>query len=392
MNKLNNYLAIFSLAAAVGTTGVWTQNIWADTKENGSEDKVSYIQSFDKSIKVTHKNVTVGVGDSCRLKLQNVKSKNVKWNVKNNKAVKAKKDGTVKGLKTGVATVYATVKGSDKKYTVKVKVVNRKINKSKLQLALSEKKSYKLKIGNLKADKVKWSSNNPDIAKVRKDGKVVAVKNGTTTITGVVKGGKKKYKCRVTVTGKKDAFRCGTPDVKPLKPQEQDKKPVISTTQNIMSQKMIVDMCKDKGESIVYSPLSLDYIFGMDLNGAADDDILSPKKAIETYFGQNIDIINDNMLSMLKKSEGDDGLTIANSIWYKEGMSPFKDKFADKMATYYKAPIYIENFEPDNISKKINQWAKDNTNNLIDNIVEPEDFTPESCSVFVNTVFFDKKW
>ena len=58
-------------------------------------------------------------------------------------------------------------------------------------------KSQTLKLKNNKK-KVTWSSNKNKVAAVTKKGKVTAKKKGTATITAKV--GKKKYKCKVTVT------------------------------------------------------------------------------------------------------------------------------------------------------------------------------------------------
>ena len=73
-----------------------------------------------------------------------------------------------------------------------------KLNKSKLTLTVG--KTAKLKVKNTKK-KIKWSSSKKSVATVTKKGKVKAKKAGKTTITAKV--GKKKLKCKVTVTAKK---------------------------------------------------------------------------------------------------------------------------------------------------------------------------------------------
>lgn len=91
-----------------------------------------------------------------------------------------------KGLEKAVG------KGSVK---VKFKII-KKTALNKKRLTIKKGETYKLKLDNAKAAKVKWSSSNNKIATVRK-GKVTAKKPGRATITA--KYGKKKYRCNVTV-------------------------------------------------------------------------------------------------------------------------------------------------------------------------------------------------
>lgn len=70
-----------------------------------------------------------------------------------------------------------------------------KLNKSSVSLKIGE--TVKLKVKNYKK-KVKWASSNKKVAKVTAKGVVKAKAAGKTTITA--KAGKKKMKCKVTVS------------------------------------------------------------------------------------------------------------------------------------------------------------------------------------------------
>lgn len=70
---------------------------------------------------------------------------------------------------------------------------------SKKSVTITRGKTYKLKLKNAKAKKVKWTSSKKSVATVKK-GKITTKKAGKTTITAKYKG--KKYKCKVTVNGK----------------------------------------------------------------------------------------------------------------------------------------------------------------------------------------------
>lgn len=67
------------------------------------------------------------------------------------------------------------------------------------KLRLSEGETKQLKVKGTKS-KVKWKSSNKKAATVNAKGLVKAVKKGSAKITA--KAGKKKYTCRVTVTGR----------------------------------------------------------------------------------------------------------------------------------------------------------------------------------------------
>lgn len=67
---------------------------------------------------------------------------------------------------------------------------------NKQSVSVTVGKSVKLKVYNAEG-KVKWSSSKPGVASVSKNGKVKAVKKGTTTIRAKVKG--VTYSCKVKV-------------------------------------------------------------------------------------------------------------------------------------------------------------------------------------------------
>lgn len=70
-----------------------------------------------------------------------------------------------------------------------------KLNKTSASIAM--KQTLQLKVTGTKK-KVKWSSSKKSVAKVTSKGKVTGVKTGKATITAAV--GKKKLKCKITVT------------------------------------------------------------------------------------------------------------------------------------------------------------------------------------------------
>ena len=144
------------------------------------------------SISATKK--TVYIGKPYTLKLNGTTIKSVKSS--NTKVATVDKKGKVVAKKVGTATI--TLKGKNgKSYKCAVTVKKPYINATKK--TLKEGESYTLKLTGTDIKSV--STSNKKIATVSKEGKVVAKKVGTATITLKGKNGK-SYKCTVKVQHK----------------------------------------------------------------------------------------------------------------------------------------------------------------------------------------------
>ena len=82
-----------------------------------------------------------------------------------------------------------------------------KISKTKVTMTITKKKTkpaVQLKVKNVSAKNVKWTTSNKKVATVSKNGKVVAKKKGSAVITVKVKGSK-TLRCKVTVKDNRKA-------------------------------------------------------------------------------------------------------------------------------------------------------------------------------------------
>ena len=139
---------------------------------------------------------------------ENATNKNVTWRSDNESIAKVDQNGNVVGQTPGTTTITVTTEDGGKtascEVTVKetpVAVTGVGLNTNKVELSVGEgNKLVATVTPEAAANKeVTWSSNNPEVATVEQDGKVVAQKPGNATITVTTKDGNKTATCEVIV-------------------------------------------------------------------------------------------------------------------------------------------------------------------------------------------------
>ena len=164
-----------------------------------------------ESVTLDRHELTLKEGETNRLVAtvspSNATDKTISWATSNPAIVSVDKEGNVKGVAVGTATVAASHGNlSDAcKITVTASAVPvTSISLDKTTLALAEQDTYQLtatvKPDNATDKTVTWSTANVAIATVSDNGLVTAVAEGTTTITA--KAGDKTATCAVTVSKK----------------------------------------------------------------------------------------------------------------------------------------------------------------------------------------------
>ena len=164
-----------------------------------------------ESVTLDRHELTLKEGETNRLVAtvspSNATDKTISWATSNPAIVSVDKEGNVKGVAVGTATVAASHGNlSDAcKITVTASAVPvTSISLDKTILALAEQDTYQLtatvKPDNATDKTVTWSTANAAIATVSDNGLVTAAAEGTTTITA--KAGDKTATCTVTVSKK----------------------------------------------------------------------------------------------------------------------------------------------------------------------------------------------
>ncbi|MBQ7522564.1 MAG: Ig-like domain-containing protein [Clostridia bacterium] len=157
-----------------------------------------------ESVALNKTAVNIGVGQKYTLTATVSPSdalQNVKWSTSDKKIATVDANGVVTGKKTGTVTITAKT-DNGKKVTCKVNVKKAPesitLDKETLTLKVNSNYTFKKTISANSATSYKWTSSNPDVARVYSTGKIVAQKSGTTVITVTTYNGK-TASCTVTV-------------------------------------------------------------------------------------------------------------------------------------------------------------------------------------------------
>ncbi len=151
--------------------------------------------------------------------------------------------------------------------------------------------------------------------------------------------------------------------------------------------KLFLESHKD-GENTLISPLSVISALAMTAGGAENETL----SQMEATFGMDVESL-DKYLSAYVTAlpQGEKyKLELANSIWIRDGssFSPNGD-FLQHNADYYGADIYEAHFD-DSTVKEINSWVSDNTDGMIDSIIDR--ISADTIMYLINALAFDAEW
>ena len=150
----------------------------------------------------------------------------------------------------------------------------------------------------------------------------------------------------------------------------------------------------DADESYVFSPLSVQMLFTMLLNGAEGETAQEMVKALDLDTAaldmKGYNNIYHYLIKRMPKLDPTVRLNIANAMVVNEKY-PLKKEFVNEAKAYYKAMVENMDFtRSDNVVAKINGWCSKNTNGLIPQIIDR--VTPDMAACLMNAVYFKGKW
>ena len=149
---------------------------------------------------------------------------------------------------------------------------------------------------------------------------------------------------------------------------------------------------EEKDKNIFISPLSVSMALGMTYNGAAGTTREAMQKTLELS-GLTIEEVNKSyksLLELLSQLDPKVRFQVANSIWYRKGMS-FEQEFIDLNKTYFDALVSELDFDDPKAAEAINGWVDENTNGRITQIVDPP-IDPMMVMFLINAIYFKGTW
>lgn len=144
-------------------------------------------------------------------------------------------------------------------------------------------------------------------------------------------------------------------------------------------------------KNVLISPFSLALALSTIYNGANGE----TKSAMrETLQFQNLDIstINQeslNLVNLLKNTNPDIELTVANSIWIKNGVDLKKD-FLNTATNYFNTEISTLDFSNTNAVNTINTWVSKNTKKKVPTMADP--IPRDTIMYLINAIYFKGGW
>ena len=82
-------------------------------------------------------------------------------------------------------------------------------------------------------------------------------------------------------------------------------------------------------------------------------------------------------------------IKIANAIFVDKSVT-LKKEFAQTFLDYYRGSAINVDFSSSDAVGKVNQWASDNTEGLITNVIE--EFDPETIAAIANAIYYSDRW
>ena len=152
-----------------------------------------------------------------------------------------------------------------------------------------------------------------------------------------------------------------------------------------------IDLFKNtfsQADNTLISPVSAVFPLAMTANGANGN----TRSQMNQVLSKDIplDTLNKYLYSFRRslKSTSKSKMNISNSIWFRDDLEIEKN-FLQTNSDFYDALIYQSPFNNQTL-KDINNWAKNNTNGLINKCLDH--ISSDTRMYLINTLVFDSKW
>lgn len=154
-------------------------------------------------------------------------------------------------------------------------------------------------------------------------------------------------------------------------------------------------VCRTETEktNIFISPLSASLALSMTANGANGNTLAEMQTTLgfspSSFSPDEMNSYNQKLTSALLDLDNTTQISMANSIWIKQGFKVY-DSFVDVNQDYYNAEVRNLNFASSTAKDVINQWCADKTNQRIKDVIK--EIPADMRLYLINALYFKGTW
>jgi len=147
----------------------------------------------------------------------------------------------------------------------------------------------------------------------------------------------------------------------------------------------------DNDNNFMISPFSLSMSLAMIRNGAGGETKAAIQRVLKLseHSDEEINGYYHKLRESLLKTDPSTKLSIANSIWTNKNVK-INNEFITVNTKFFNSAVESLDFSNNNAVDRINKWAADNTNDLIDHVLLKTD--PMDLMYLLNAIYFKGKW
>lgn len=148
---------------------------------------------------------------------------------------------------------------------------------------------------------------------------------------------------------------------------------------------------KDGNKNVFVSPTSIAIALSMTYNGANGEtqQAMANALSLQGMSLPELNQANNTLKTSLENADPAVQMSIANSLWSKQGIS-FKPEFLQQNKQFYGAKVQELDFAKPESVKVINNWVNENTKGKIDSIVDQ--LKPDDVLFLINAIYFKGNW
>jgi len=143
-----------------------------------------------------------------------------------------------------------------------------------------------------------------------------------------------------------------------------------------------------KNKNVILSRESLNGLLALVGYGLRDDVL----EDLETYWGKSLEKTAQSLQSLNKFKKGPVVISSVNALWADHDFQINRDYQASVSKSLGAEAKNLDFSQSVLVANEVNQWASQNTNKMITEIIKAKDITGDVVSVLANALYFKGEW